>query len=171
MKKDKLIEEIDKVEKEFYELKEKATMMSDEEFRKQSEKLKKKVDDLLNEPLEEEKSLEEASEENSYDKFIELIKQGETHFNTLREEIINYLKVNWDVESASENERMHVGITKMRKCDLKDFQDKIIIWMKEHKLPELTSKILEEDPNKRTEILRRILAFSGEGKTLENSCI
>ena len=177
MKKDKLIKEIDKVEKEFYELKEKSAMMSDEEFRKQSEKLEKKVNALLNEPCEEEleevseKTSEETSEENSYDKFIKLIKRGEAHFDGLREEIINNLKANWDAESASENEKMHVVIMKMRKCDLKDFQDKITIWMKEYKMPELVSKILEEDPSKRTEIQKRILAFGGEGKTLENSCI
>jgi len=75
------------------------------------------------------------------------------------------------MKSASKTEQMHVALLKMRKSDLKDFQNQITDWAKEYKIPELAKLATNDNPEKSEDIKRRIIAFMGEGKTLENSCL
>jgi hypothetical protein len=54
---------------------------------------------------------------------------------------------------------------------IREIQAAMFKFSREKEIPKLVGEILEESPEKRYELQRRIIAFTGEGKKLENSLI
>lgn len=106
------------------------------------------------------------------DKLIAKINEGAIHFRNVKAQIKQeFINKNINPETLSKAELVHIAIMGMGQSDNKNFQDQITNWAKENKLPELAKEALERHPEKRTEIQRRIIAFMGEGETLENSIL
>lgn len=54
---------------------------------------------------------------------------------------------------------------------IREIQKFTMNYLKENNVPQLVEEIIKEDPSRRTELQKRIIAFSGEGKHLEDSMI
>ena len=107
-----------------------------------------------------------------YKEFMETLELGVEYATAEHARIKqNLLDLKIKSGDVSKEERIYAAVMGMRQCDVDEHHSLITEWIKANGLPELVGKVLEQYPEKRTEIQKRILAFHREGKRLEDSLI
>jgi hypothetical protein len=90
----------------------------------------------------------ENSKEISMDEYMKILEKGIEYANTFPEEDRFCLSPNF-----------------------RSFQKKMMVWFDEHIPEDFLKKLVDKYPRRRDEILKRLMALTAEGKSLENSLL
>ena len=143
------------------------------------ERKKKEIEDELAEIAQVKQTKAETKAETAfpvgtdfYKEFMETLEQGVKYAAIEQARIKqNVIDLKIKLSSLPEEERLYASISGMRQCDQDEHHSLISEWIKTSNLRELIEKVLNQYPEKKTEIQKRVMAFIGEGKRLEDSLI